>query len=208
MFNLIVAVISIALIAAMAVASIYYGGDSFGRSSARAEAATLINQAQQIAGAATLFRIDNSASNVASSEPACGLSWAGEPGGDLSACAVNRLVAGQYLQAIPSFQADLAVQPDQVTLVEGAFGEPAGTFRWMSQWTVSGEGDLARIFLNETTRDAICAEVVRQGGEGRIDMSDLNLAGFELDDPETAPFRCVDLDLGGGEIVTAFGYRL
>jgi hypothetical protein len=208
MFNLIVAVISIALIAAMAVASIYYGGDSFGRSSARAEAATLINQAQQIAGAATLFRLDNSASNVASSEPACGFSWAGEPGGDLSACAVNRLVAGQYLQAIPSFPADLAVQPDQVTLVEGALVEPAGTFRWMSQWTVSGEGDLARIFLNETTRDAICAEVVRQGGEGRIDISDLNLAGFELDDSETAPFRCVDLDLGGGEIVTAFGYRL
>ena len=138
MFNLIVAVISIALIAAMAVASIYYGGDSFGKSSARAEVATLISQGQQISGAAALFRIENSGNNVATTDPDCSL-------GTLSACAINRLADRGYLQGIPGFPADVAVQPDQIAAVEGAFGEP---------------------------------------------------------------YRCADLDLGPGGVVTAFGFRL
>ena len=56
MFNLIITIISIALIVVTAVATLYYGGDNFNRGSAEAKAATLINQAQQIQGAATLFR--------------------------------------------------------------------------------------------------------------------------------------------------------
>lgn len=58
MFQLIVAVISIALIAALAIASIFYGGDAFTKSSEKANVTTLINQAQQIAGAAALFKTD------------------------------------------------------------------------------------------------------------------------------------------------------
>jgi len=201
MFNLIVAVISIALIAAMAVASIYYGGDSFGKSSARAEVATLISQGQQISGAAALFRIENSGNNVATTDPDCSL-------GTLSACAINRLADRGYLQGIPGFPADVAVQPDQIAAVEGAFGEPAGTFNWMSRWTVSDGGDLARIFLNETARDEICDEVVRQGGQDRTPMLGLDAAGFGLSGDTGAPYRCADLDLGPGGVVTAFGFRL
>lgn len=59
MFQLIVAVISIALVAALAIASIFYGGDAFTKSSERANVTTLINQAQQIAGAAALYKTDN-----------------------------------------------------------------------------------------------------------------------------------------------------
>lgn len=58
MFQLIVAVISIALIAALAIASIFYGGDAFTKSSEKANVTTLINQAQQIAGAAALYKTD------------------------------------------------------------------------------------------------------------------------------------------------------
>lgn len=60
MFNLIVAVISIALIAAMAAASIFYGGSAFGSGTAQAQASTLINNGQQISGAQQLYMIDNS----------------------------------------------------------------------------------------------------------------------------------------------------
>ncbi|WP_315922685.1 hypothetical protein [Mesorhizobium sp. SP-1A] len=59
MFQLIVAVISIALIAALAIASIFYGGDAFTKSSEKATVTTLINQAQQIAGAAALYKTDS-----------------------------------------------------------------------------------------------------------------------------------------------------
>lgn len=58
MFQLIVAVISIALIAALAIASIFYGGDAFTKSSEKANVTTLVNQAQQIAGAAALYKTD------------------------------------------------------------------------------------------------------------------------------------------------------
>lgn len=58
MFQLIVAVISIALVAALAIASIFYGGDAFTKSSTKAQVTTLINQGQQIAGAAALYKTD------------------------------------------------------------------------------------------------------------------------------------------------------
>jgi len=59
MFQLIVAVISIALIAALAIASIFYGGDAFTKSSEKANVTTLINQGQQIAGAAALYKTEH-----------------------------------------------------------------------------------------------------------------------------------------------------
>lgn len=55
MFNLIISIIAIALVVVLAGASLYYGGDAFNRGSSDAKAATLINQAQQIQAAATLF---------------------------------------------------------------------------------------------------------------------------------------------------------
>src|SRR5690606_2232551 len=55
MFQLIVSVISIALVAALAIASIFYGGDAFTKSSEKATITTLIDQAQQIGGASALY---------------------------------------------------------------------------------------------------------------------------------------------------------
>ena len=56
MFNLIISIIAIALVVALAGASLYYGGDAFSKGSSEAKAATYVNQAQQIQAAATLFR--------------------------------------------------------------------------------------------------------------------------------------------------------
>lgn len=56
MFSLILTIISIALTASMALATLYYGGSSFKDGSAKAEAARLHNQGQQILYAAELFQ--------------------------------------------------------------------------------------------------------------------------------------------------------
>src|SRR5690554_386799 len=61
MFSLIVTIISIALVAALALATLYFGGDAFNQGSAKAAAATVVNQAQQISGANTLHYLDNQA---------------------------------------------------------------------------------------------------------------------------------------------------
>jgi competence protein ComGC len=62
MFQLIVAVIAIALVIALTLASIFYGGEAFTRSSLKANVAAMVNQAQQISGAHTLYKTDYSAS--------------------------------------------------------------------------------------------------------------------------------------------------
>lgn len=81
MFSLIITIISIALIAAVAVASVYYGGDAFTQGNAKALAATVVGQGQQISAANTLFKNDN---------------------GGVTAANVAALVSGLYLQAAPT----------------------------------------------------------------------------------------------------------
>jgi type II secretory pathway pseudopilin PulG len=84
MFSLIITIISIALVAALAVATLYYGGQQFSQGTAKANADQLISAAQQIAGANTLYANANS-----------GLF-------DANAAGVNDLVSNQYLSAAPS----------------------------------------------------------------------------------------------------------
>lgn len=56
MFSLLVSVISIALVAALALATLYYGADVYTRAHANAEASKIRAQGQQLLGAAELFR--------------------------------------------------------------------------------------------------------------------------------------------------------
>jgi type II secretory pathway pseudopilin PulG len=84
MFSLIITIISIALVAALAVATLYYGGQQFSQGTAKANADQLISAAQQIAGANTLYANANS-----------GLF-------DANAAGVNDLVSNQFLSAAPS----------------------------------------------------------------------------------------------------------
>lgn len=58
MFSLIITIISIALVAALALATIYYGGSSFNKGSAEAVASQYINEGQQINGAVAMARAD------------------------------------------------------------------------------------------------------------------------------------------------------
>ncbi len=61
MFQLIVAVISIALVAILAIASIYYGGSAFQRSGIKAQVDAMVNAGQQISGAEALYSLDTGA---------------------------------------------------------------------------------------------------------------------------------------------------
>lgn len=58
MFSLIITIISIALVAALALATLYYGGTAFNKGSATAEASRLINEGQQVNGAVTMYNAD------------------------------------------------------------------------------------------------------------------------------------------------------
>lgn len=87
MFSLIITIISIALVAVLALATLYYGGDAFNKGSAAAKAAQLINEGQQIAGALQLAEQDQVAADAA----------------DMTAIDTSaELVTGKYLQAVPA----------------------------------------------------------------------------------------------------------
>ena len=50
MFSLIITIISIALVAALAVATIYYGGDAFNQGTTKAKASTIVMPASSCCG--------------------------------------------------------------------------------------------------------------------------------------------------------------
>jgi type II secretory pathway pseudopilin PulG len=56
MFSLIITIISIALVAALAVATIYYGGPAFQNNGTRAAAVKVVNAGQQINGAVEMYK--------------------------------------------------------------------------------------------------------------------------------------------------------
>ena len=90
MFSLIISIISIALVAALALASIYYGGEAFNKGTTDADASTVINQGQQIQAAVTLADVDRNETVTALAD----------------------LVTGEYLQEVPSFQKLTWGEPD------------------------------------------------------------------------------------------------
>jgi len=70
MFSLIISIISIALVAALAAATVYFGGAAFNKGGAGADASAFVNAGQQVAGAFTLATTDNfNATTVASLAP-------------------------------------------------------------------------------------------------------------------------------------------
>lgn len=83
MFSLLISIISIALVAALALATLYYGGSSFNQGRAKAEASRLLNEQQQLLGAAELFRARTG-------------QWPAN---------LTQLVDGGYLKSIPTYTA-------------------------------------------------------------------------------------------------------
>ena len=82
MFSLIISIISIALVAALALASIYYGGEAFNKGTSDADASTIINQGQQLQAAMTVANVDRNA----------------------AVTSIATLTDQNYLQEIPAFE--------------------------------------------------------------------------------------------------------
>lgn len=59
MFSLIITIIAIALVAALAIATIYYGGTAFNKSSDSAVVSETLNKSNQISGAFELYKADH-----------------------------------------------------------------------------------------------------------------------------------------------------
>lgn len=93
MFSIIIAVVSIALVAILAAAVIYYGGDAFNSGSGKAKAAEIINQAEMIKGAFTAYKV--SEGDISINESVCDAA-----NGVYDGC-LEPLITAQYLTDIP-----------------------------------------------------------------------------------------------------------
>lgn len=82
MFSLIITIISIALVAGLTVATLFYGGAAFTQNSAKSTAAALVSQAQQVASGNTLYGNDK--------------------GGVFVGTDPTGLIAGGYLSTVPT----------------------------------------------------------------------------------------------------------
>ena len=113
MFQLIVAVISIALVAALAIASIYYGGSAFSSSSLRANVVTLVNGGQQIAGAQALYKTDKGVGTayIATLTPEY---LSAKPGVSVIADATGTSAGWSLLSANVAYNSGYAAEPDNV----------------------------------------------------------------------------------------------
>lgn len=58
MFSLVLTVIGIALVAVLALATLYYGSDALTRGADRAKVAKVLNEGQQIQGALVLYQTE------------------------------------------------------------------------------------------------------------------------------------------------------
>ena len=85
MFSLVIVIIAIALVAALALATIYYGGTALSKSSGEAISARALNEGNQVVGALELYRAEHGAL----------------PTGTATEIKAT-LVSGQYLQAWPA----------------------------------------------------------------------------------------------------------
>ena len=91
MVNLIITLISIALIAAVAVAALYNGGDAFRQGSAKSSAAQLVNAGQQISAANILYANEHAGTYASS---------------------LNQLTTdGEYLSSVPRTPEGFTINP-------------------------------------------------------------------------------------------------
>lgn len=145
MFSLIITIIAIALVAALALATIYYGGSAFNKGASSANAAKLLNQSQQILGADRLYRADHEGAMPPN---------------------MQALVDGGYLKAIPTASVDnkfqaVAASATEWTMVATASGRAyqyssnsvdADSCKTVNQMSFSQDGILNSIFSGFKTQ--------------------------------------------------------
>lgn len=132
MISLIITIISIALVAALALATLYYGASLYTESQARAEAATLVNQGQQLMSAAILYRVER-----------------GAPAPSLQA-----LVDANYITNIPSPPARLqSASLGKVSLISEAYAADT-----LPTWTWDSSTETLAV-VKQVGADTVCEQV-------------------------------------------------
>ena len=111
MFSLITAIVSVVLVAVLAWATLYYGGSLWSDGEAQARAATVVNQGEQIVGAAKLYAINK-----------------GHPAAQLS-----DLVAEGYLSGIPVPPAALSKVAADFSMISSAYAQEAPSWVWNAE---------------------------------------------------------------------------
>jgi len=113
MFSLIITLISIALVAALALATLYYGGQAFTDGSTRAEVAKVLQERTQVSGALTLYKANHG----------------GYPSGTSEEIAAE-LISKEYLKQIPAgaweFRNDFTVRTNMAAEVCLSVNQKAG----------------------------------------------------------------------------------
>ncbi len=144
MFSLIITIISIALVAALALATIYYGGTAFNRGSADAVAAQLINEGQQINGAVAMNRADAASGAAAAVTDLAGLVTANYLAQVPTAWASATTIANGFAVTTAAVAADVCTRVNtraghgaDVTNATGAYG-------CVSK---AGEADLGKVYF-------------------------------------------------------------
>lgn len=201
MANLIITIISIALVAVAALMGAYYGGAAFLQGQAKARANAWLNQAQQIVAADNVWTLNNS-----------GLPLTNGTAGicDL-ACMQSKLVA-QYITSIPRINSLSWADVDMVMTVSSTGGE------WLVLANSGRTRDLAvGLLLNVSDPSAVssdyrstCAAVNQMQG-----ISDYNWSAaagsYSMDTlvfPTDKKFFCYGMADNGGDEMLAFWYML
>jgi hypothetical protein len=129
MFSLIVTIMAIALVAALALATLYYGGAAFNVSADRATATSLINQGEQLIAAATLYRIDKG----------------------VAPASLSALVAEGYLQSVP-------VPPTGVSHAQNEFSLVSSAYAAEVTWTWDEPTETLSL-VREVSNQSVCSQV-------------------------------------------------
>jgi hypothetical protein len=166
MFSLIITIISIALVAALALATLYYGGASWLRGGAAADAATLANQGQQIRAAMELYYADHSA----------------YPGALADLANDDGHGHGAYLKTIP-------VPPETVAALEPGLVEQA--LAASKFWTLLAAGQPA-FMVHEAVALDVCREAnyLVRGSDAIYEKVDPS-ASAQCFGPQGGPFTYV-----------------
>ncbi|MNR71236.1 hypothetical protein D3C71_18500 [compost metagenome] len=154
MFSLILAIIGVALVAALAIATLYYGGTSWKKAAAQAHAAKIHNQGQQLLAAAELYQADHGA-------------WPND---------IQDLVDGHYLQQLPQVAASTGGQAMAAAKSIATLFLAAGTFSSTAfaapepsldaaTWRMPMRG--APVFLSMVEGVDACKQVNLMGSLGR-----------------------------------------
>lgn len=141
MFSLIITLISIALVAALAIATLYYGGTSWGKGGESARAAQIMTQGQQVLGAADTFRAERGR-------------WPNS---------MEEMVAEKYLKEIPSLVKEVTVGGDAGVPGLGGIAHAAGESTTVA-WTMPTAG--RPTFVLDSAINAEVCKLVNEKSRG------------------------------------------